>query len=76
MCFFFVFSFAFGLKVGWELGAYCRHVGCNYEFRIPLIRNVGVYLEQEVACLNMHERRNAQGLARGDRDPPPWGLPP
>ena len=45
MCFFFVFPFAFGLKVGWELGAYCRHFGCNYEVRILLVRNLGVGLE-------------------------------
>ena len=45
MCFIFVFSFAFGLKVGWELGAYGSHVGGKYEFRVLLECNLGECLE-------------------------------
>lgn len=52
--FFFVFPLAFGLKVGWEFGANCRHVGCNYQFRVLVIRDLG-WLDSEVACLTMRK---------------------
>ena len=54
--FFFVFSLAFDLKVWWKLGAYCRHVGWECEFRVSLICGPGSWLDKEGACLAMRER--------------------